>query len=360
VPPKPNVPDLPGLRAEIDRIDADILRLLNERGRVAQEVAHVKRSSNQSYYAPHREEQLLARLRELNRDGSLPDDAIAAIYREIISACRALEAELRIAYLGPEASFTHIASRRQFGSSAVYAPCPTQADIFREVERGAAHYGVVPIENSTMGVVIESLDLFARSPLTILGEILLGVTHNLLSNCSLEAIQRVYSHRQAFAQCREWLAQHLPNVDRFEISSTAEAARRAATEDGTAAIASELAAETYSLTILHRHIEDSPDNTTRFLVVGSHEVEPTGDDKTSLLFTVRHEVGALVRVLNEFAAHGINVMTLQSRPSRIRSWEYLFFADLAGHAKDDAVKAALSQIEPLCLYVKVLGAYPRG
>jgi chorismate mutase/prephenate dehydratase len=271
-----------------------------------------------------------------------------------------LEAELRIAFFGAEASFTHIASRRQFGSSAIYVARPTQADVFREVERGDCLYGVVPIENSTNGVVIESLDLFARSSLRILGEILLPVAHNLLSNSPMEAIERVYSHPQALAQCREWLNAHLPRVEKFEISSTSEAARRVAQESGSAAIASELAAEKYGVNILHTHIEDSIENVTRFFVIGPHAAEPTGNDKTTLLFSIRDEVGSLVRVLERFSKYGIDLTNLVSRPSRIRSWEYLFFADVSGHVKDASLEAALAEVEQVCLYLKVLGSYPCG
>jgi len=352
-------PPLESLRAKIDAVDKEIVRLLNERARLAREVGERKRLSQQDIFAPDREEQLLDRIVQAN-DNVLPKEALVAIYREIISACRSLEAELRIAYFGAEASFTHIASRQRFGASAIYVPQPTQEEVFRQVERGECHYGVVPIENSTMGVVSESLDLFVRSPLRILGEILLPVVHNLLSKERLEDIRRVYSHRQALMQCREWLNAHLPHAEKMETASTSEAAKRCASEPGSAAIASELAAEYYNVPILFRHIEDSTQNVTRFFIVGRGTVEPTGKDKTSLVFSVKHEVGALVRILERFAHHGLNLASIESRPSRVQQWEYLFFVDVWSHEKEPAMAAALEEIKPLCQSLRVLGSYPRG
>jgi chorismate mutase/prephenate dehydratase len=347
------------LRTKIDRIDAEIVRLLNERAGVAREIGDIKRQSQQGVFAPNREERLLDRLVQVNGD-VLPKEALIAIYREIISACRSLEANLHIAYFGAEASFTHIASRQRFGASAVYVPQPTQEEVFRHVERGDCQYGVVPIENSTMGVVIESLDLFVRSPLRILGEILLPVVHNLLSKERVEDIRRVYSHRQALMQCREWLRTHLPNAEKLEVSSTSDAAKRSAIEPGSAAIASELASECYNVPVLFRHIEDSTENVTRFFIIGRETVEPTGKDKTSLVFSVRHEVGALVKVLERFAHHGINLATIESRPSRVQKWEYLFFVDVWSHEKEPSLATALNEIKPFCQSLKVLGSYPRG
>ena len=348
------------LRAEIDRLDAEILERLNERGRLALEIGSLKHGDEQPIYAPHRERAVLARLRELNRGGVYPDEAIEAIFGEIISASRALEKPLHIAYLGPEATFTHIAARRKFGVSVVYVPQPTQQEVFREVEGCRCHYGVVPVENSTMGVVIDTLDLFSETSLRICGEVLLPITHNLLSKVPLDKVERIYSHQQAFAQCRGWLQEHLPGAERIALSSTSEAARRAAAEPNTAAIASQLAAETYGLDILAEHIEDRVDNITRFLVVGHHAAEPTGNDKTSIRFMVRHEVGALVRVLERFRDHGINLSSIESRPSRIRSWEYVFYIDVAGHADVAPLAEALREVERECQSLRVLGSYPCG
>lgn len=350
---------LESLRAEIDRIDAEIVRLLNERARIARQIGEIKRQSQKGAFVPSREEQILDRLVRLNGE-ALPKEGLIAIYREIISACRSLEANLTVAFFGSEASFTHIASRQRFGASATYVPQPTQEEVFRRVERGECQYGVVPIENSLMGVVSESLDLFVRSPLRILGEILLPVTHNLLSKEPMEKIERVYSHRQALMQCREWLRSHLPHAEKIEVSSTADAAKRCVTESGSAAIASELASEYYGVPILFRHIEDSADNVTRFFIIGRETVEPTGKDKTSLVFSVKHEVGALVRVLERFAQHGLNLAAIESRPSRVQQWEYLFFVDVCSHEKDPEMAAALEEIKPLCQSLKVLGSYPRG
>lgn len=350
---------LESLRAEIDRIDGEIVRLLSERAQVARQIGEIKRQSHQGAFVPSREEQLLDRLVQLKGE-ALPKEGLIAIYREIISACRSLEANLTVAFFGSEASFTHIASRQRFGALATYVPQPTQEEVFRRVERGECHYGVVPIENSLMGVVSESLDLFVRSPLRILGEILLPVTHNLLSREPVEKIERVYSHRQALMQCREWLRTYLPRAEKIEVSSTADAAKRCAVELGSAAIASELASEYYGVPILFRHIEDSSDNVTRFFIIGRETVEPTGRDKTSLVFSVKHEVGALVRVLERFARHGLNLAAIESRPSRIQQWEYLFFVDVCSHEKDPEMAAALEEIKPLCQSLKVLGSYPRG
>jgi chorismate mutase/prephenate dehydratase len=348
------------LRSGIDRVDGEILALLTRRAELAREVGTLKRQRGERAYAPHREEMLLDRLREMGRDAGLSPEAVTRIFREIISACRALEAPLRVAFLGPEATFTHIATHRHFGSDVHFSPQPTQADVFQQVERERADYGVVPIENSTMGVVGDTLDLFARSGLQICGEILLPVAHHLLGNATLAAVERTYSHRQAFAQCALWLRRHLPNCEQIEVGSTAEAARRAAKEPGAAAIASDLAAELYGLNILAQHIEDSSENITRFLVIGRHIAGRTGRDKTSLLFAVKHEVGALVRVLERFGSHDINLAKIESRPSRIRSWEYLFYVDVEGHTDDESLRAALAEIEAVCQFVKVLGSYPRA
>ena len=348
------------LRAQIDRLDAEILRLLTERGRAAQAIGARKSVGNQAVYAPHREQEVLARLRALNTDGVYPDAAIEAVFREIISASRALEEPLRVAYLGPEASYTHLASHQHFGTSTQLIARATQEDVFREVERKGCHYGVVPVENSTMGVVIDTLDLFAPSSLQVCAEIIMPVSHALLSNSALDEIERVYSKEQAFAQCRRWLSERLPRAERVAMSSTSEAARRAATDPGAAAISSGLAAELYGLDTVEDHIEDDADNVTRFFVIGHHSAEPTGRDKTSIRFAIRDEVGALVHVLERFQSRGLNLSSIESRPSRLKSWDYVFYVDVAGHVKDEPVRAALSEVAEHCLSVKVLGSYPRA
>ncbi|MDA1190579.1 MAG: prephenate dehydratase [Candidatus Poribacteria bacterium] len=356
------VPDdrLTKLRDKIDSLDAQILALLNERGRTAQEIGALKEGNRQAIYAPHRERQVLTRLSELNRGGVYPDGSVRAIFGEIISASRALETPMRVAYLGPEASFCHLAARQKLGASADFLPQPTQREIFREVELRRCDYGVVPVENSTMGIVVDSLDLFASSPLKICGEILLPVTHNLLSKSKLEDVKRVYSHQQALSQCRGWLREHLPGIEQIALSSTSEAARRCVSEVDAAAISSAFAAETYGLDILQDHVEDLAENVTRFLIIGHHCAEPTGEDKTTLRFMLRHEPGALVRVLERFREGGFNVTSIQSRPSRVKTWEYVFFAEVVGHADRQPLKDALVEIQSVCTSVDVLGSYQRG
>ncbi|GIX06237.1 MAG: P-protein [Candidatus Poribacteria bacterium] len=353
--------DLETLRRRIDEIDASIVRLLAERGRLAQRIGTFKEARRRAIYAPERERCVLDRVRELNRkEGVFSDAAVAAIYREIISATRALERRLRIAYFGDAGSFTHLAARRHFGEQVDYLSQPTQRDVFRSVERNEADYGVVPVENSTQGVVIETLDLFSDSPLKICGEILLQVHHQLAATCPLEAVRVVYSHQQALAQCRNWLSTHLPQVAQIVEASTSAAAKRAGQEPNAAAICSRLAADIYGLQIVAENIEDRVENLTRFLVIGHHAADPSGEDKTSIQFMVKDEVGALVRVLERFRDHGVNLTSIDSRPSRRRSWEYLFYVDLEGHAETPPLSDALREIEPYCLSVRVLGSYPRG
>ena len=352
--------DLRAHRDNIDRIDAEILALLTQRGAEALAIGRLKHGRSQAVYAPDREQAVFDRLRGLNADGVYSDEAVTAIYREIISASRALETPLRIAYFGPEASFTHIAARGRFGVSVEYDPQGAQADVFREVEHRRSDYGVVPVANSTMGVVIDTLDLFADSPLRICGEIHLPIAHNLLSRSAIDDVRCIYSHQQAFAQCREWLRERVPGVEQIIVSNTAEAARRAAEEAGVAAVSSRLAADVYGLDVLVEHIEDKADNVTRFLVIGRHGVRATGSDKTSLRFTVPNRPGALVRVLEEFGRREIDLTKVESRPSPDRSWDYVFYADVAGHADAEPLSLALQEVEQVCQSLKVLGSYPRA
>jgi chorismate mutase / prephenate dehydratase len=352
--------DLTSHRDNIDRIDAEILALLNERGESALAIGRLKHGKSQAVYAPDREQAVFARLRELNADGVYPDASVVAIYREVISASRALETPLRISYFGPAASFTHIAARGQFGVSVEYQPEAVQADVFREIEHRRSDYGVVPVANSTMGVVIDTLDLFATSPLQICGEIHLPIAHNLLSQARIEDVRCIYSHQQAFAQCREWLRSHLPGVEQITVSNTAEAARRASQEEGVAAVSSRLAADEYGLNVLVEHIEDKADNVTRFLVIGRHAVKPTGNDKTSVRFTLANQPGSLVRVLEQFGRHGIDLTKVESRPSPDRSWDYVFYADVTGHVDAEPLSQALPEVEKVCQTLKVLGSYPRA
>jgi chorismate mutase/prephenate dehydratase len=347
------------LREQIDRLDAKILTLVNRRARLASRIGHAKCQDGASAYIPSREQQIFARLATLNQ-GPLANEAIQAIYREIISASRALEQRLRIAYFGPEATFTHMAAREQFGSQATFIPVATIPQVFAEVERGEADYGVVPIENSSEGAVAITLDMFVESNLRIIAERFLEIRHCLLSKAPRqERIKRVLAHPQALAQCRRWLTTHLSGVRTEEVASNARAAELAVKDPQVAAIASRFAAEHYGLNILAKNIQDQAANFTRFAVLGreSQPLPPTGHDKTSLLLSVRDEVGVLYRTLKPFADNAINLVRIESRPFKGRPWEYLFFIDVEGHVTDEPLARALREIGPLCLQVKVLGSY---
>jgi chorismate mutase/prephenate dehydratase len=356
--------DLDELRRAIDAVDDRLLGLLNERARLVRSVAAWKEAHARPFYVPERERQVIDRLGADN-SGPFPTEAIAPVFREIMSACLSLEQRLRVAYLGPEATFTHQASRSRFGLSARYLPAATIAGVFAEVEKGLADLGVVPVENSTEGVVSHTLDVFMESELSIHQEIVIGVSHCLLTRAAgLADVRKVYSHPQAIAQCRAWLGTNLPDAAKIEVASTALAARLARDDPEAAAVASELAAQLYDLPVARRRIEDERVNVTRFLVVGPHldasATRPTGNDKTSLMFTLRDRPGGLYHALQPFAAHGVNLSRIESRPSRRRAWDYVFFIDLDGHADDDGVRAALFEFRASCELVKILGSYPRA
>jgi chorismate mutase/prephenate dehydratase len=346
-------------RRQLDEIDGKIVKLLNERTKRVLEIAKIKAEQNAQFYVPAREKKVLEEIRAKN-EGPLSDAAIKAIYREILSAMRSVQASLTVAYFGPEATFTHLAARQMFGSFIEYKPAATIRDVFTEVERGRADYGVVPVENSTEGVVTRTLDTFVESDLKISAEILMEVSHHLLANCRLEEVKKVYSFSQAFAQCRTWLESNLPGAELVEVSSTSRAAQITANEANAAAVASELAAEIYGIKVLVPRIEDSAGNVTRFIVIGREISDPSGDDKTSIMFSVKDRVGALYDSLKPFAKYGINLTKIESRPSRKKPWEYIFFVDLLGHCKSENVAAALEQLSEACLFVKVLGSYPCG
>ena len=351
---------IPALRQQIDRVDDQLLRLLNRRARFALEIARQKARTNSGVYAPGREKGVIARLARAN-PGPLPERLVRAIFREIISASRSLEQRLGVAYLGPAATYTHLAARRQFGAAADYRPAATVADVFHDVESGRADLGVVPVENSTEGMVAHTLDLLVESPLRICAEVSLPVRHCLLAHAgaTLATIKRVVAHPQALAQCRRWLGRELPHARTEQEASNAAAAERAGKESGTAAIAAEAAAETYGLAVIAQAIQDEPGNLTRFLVLGQHDAEqPSGDDKTSLVMSVRDEVGILARMLRPFAAHGIDLIKIESRPLRERPWEYFFFLDLKGHRRERRVQRALAAVDRTALRLKVLGSYP--
>jgi len=350
------------LRDRIDKLDQQIQALINERGEVAQEVAKLKESSGKdaAFYRPEREAQVLREILARNK-GPIPDEEMARLFREIMSVCLALEMPMTIGYLGPEGTFTQAAALKHFGHSVNTAPLGTIDDVFREVESGSAHYGVVPVENSTEGVINHTLDRFMNSSLNICGEVELRVHHNLMGRMKDTAdISRVYSHQQSLAQCREWLDQNLSGIERVAVSSNAKAARIAKDEQGAAAIASDIAASIYELDILHKNIEDWPDNTTRFLIIGRQETPASGSDKTSLLVSTMNKPGALHRLLNPLASNGISMSRIESRPSRMTMWDYVFFIDVEGHKDDKQLATALAELEKEAAMLKVLGSYPKA
>jgi chorismate mutase/prephenate dehydratase len=349
------MPDLEKLRREIDRLDDELVRLLNERASLAQQVGALKNGA--PAYRPEREAGILRRVSEGAR-GPLSAPRIAAVFREIISACRALEEPIRVTYLGPEGTFSEQAVRKHFGAAVDALAEASVDEAFRRCESGAAQFTVVPVENSTEGVVGRTLDLLLATPLAICGEVELRVQQNLLGRAEAKAIRRIYSHSQSLAQCAGWLAQHLPGVEKVAVASNAEAASRAAREDGAGAIAGEAAAGRYGLQVLARAIEDSPNNTTRFLVLGSVLAEPTGRDRTSLVMSAENKPGAVHALLTPLARHGVSMTRIESRPSKNRLWEYVFFIDLEGHQRDAAVAQALGELKDKAPFLKVLGSYP--
>src|SRR5215475_2438413 len=345
------------IRIQIDRIDTELLRLLNERADLVHEIGTIKKNAGLPIYAPEREESLLQGLIQKNK-GRLPAEAIRAIYREIMSASLALEKDLTIAFLGTEATWTHQAARSKFGLSVKYTPESSISDVFARVTRGTADYGVVPIENSLEGAVNHTLDVFMDSELKICAQILLRIENNFLSNAAREKITRIYSHPQVFGQCRKWLQANAHDMEWVEVSSTTKAAELAATEVGAAALAGAMAAEVYGLQTLEKSIQDSPNNTTRFLVISHATCPPTGRDKTSLMFCVQDRVGALYYAIEPFNRLKLSMSKIESRPSKRKNWEYFFFVDIEGHCEDDLVKQAIRELEQHCTFVKVLGSYP--
>ncbi len=351
---------LKALRKTIDRLDERIVALLNRRATAAQRIGRWKRAHADEVYVPAREKKVLAHVHGVNR-GPLSRTALTAVYREIMSSALALERPLRVAFLGPAATYTHQAARARFGTSVDYVDCETLGDIFDSVQAGQADYGVVPVENSTEGTVTHALDQFTGTPLKICAEIYLPIAHNLMARRGTRGrLRRILSKPEVFGQCRNWLRSEMPGVELTPVSSTARAAEIAAREKGVAAIASRLAADLHHLEILAPDIQDLSGNTTRFLVIGRSYGRPTGDDKTSLLFSVRHRAGSLHRALESFRKHGINMTRIESRPSRVKAWEYVFFVDIEGHAGDPKVGKALRDLESHCIFMTVLGAYPRA
>ena len=344
------------LRDRIDALDEQVLALINERGRLAQAVGHLK---NGIIYKPEREAQVVARLQAAN-PGPVSAESVAVVFKEIMSACRSLEQRLTIAYLGPEGTFSEAAAVKHFGHAAKGLPCASIDEVFRSVERGEAHYGVAPVENSTEGAVSRTLDLMLGTSLNICGEVLLRVRQHLMRKLpTLQGIQVVYSHAQSLAQCHEWLAKNLPGVETVPVSSNGEAARLASEDPHAGAIGSELAAEHYGLHIIGRDIEDDANNTTRFLVLGREMVAPSGRDKTSVVLSTKNRPGALLDILTPLSERRIGLTKLESRPARNGAWEYVFYLDLEGHRDNVDIQDALADLEARCAFLKVLGAYPR-
>lgn len=347
-------------RNKIDSIDDQLLRLLAQRAAVAKEIGKIKARKGEDIFASNREQEIVNRLMSKN-DGPLPDEALEDIFSAIFTSCRFLQKRIEVVYFGPEATFTHQAAIRHFGRNARFTGVPSIKDVFTEVERKRADFGVVPIENSTEGVVNHTLDMFVDSDLKIIAEREEPISENLMNvSGNIKAIKTIYSHPQALAQCRKWLDTHLPSVTIHESASTADAAVRATLDGSCAAIASLLAARIYHLKPVALNIEDSPENATRFLVIGHTTPAPTGKDKTSVLFSVRDRVGALYEMLTPFRKANINLTKIESRPTKAKAWQYIFFVDFIGHIVEKRVQSALADLRRKCTYLKVLGSYPYG
>jgi chorismate mutase/prephenate dehydratase len=365
--PSPAGSGLESIRERIDAVDAELHALINERARLAQRVGISKHAAGHTvdFYRPEREAQVLRQALDRNRTGRGPlrDEEILRLFREIMSACLAQQEPLKVGFLGPEGTFTQQAVYKQFGHSVRALPLTSIEEVFHEVESGTADFGVVPIENSSEGTVNSTLDMFLISPLGICGEVELRIHHNLMGQMTaLDRVQRICAHPQALAQCRGWLSDHMTGVERVPVASNAEGARRARDEDGTAAIGPMAAAEVYGLNVLVPEIEDRPDNTTRFLVIGRKAFPPSGEDKTTLLVSAAHTAapGALFRLLEPFAKHAISMTRIESRPSRRRKWDYVFFIDLEGHASVEPLASALAELKDRTSLCRVLGSYPRA
>lgn len=357
--------DLHRLRQHIDEIDERLLKLFNRRAQCAVEVAEVKRARSEddesiSFFRPDREAQVIQRLKQLN-EGPLSDDEIGRLIREVMSACLALEQPLKIAYLGPEGTFTQSAALKHFGHSVSTVPMSSIPDVFNSVDSGHADYGLVPVENSTEGVVSHTLDMFIDSDLKVCGEVEIPIHHHLANQSQdFSQIRYIYSHQMSFAQCRRWLNQNLPGIERIPVSSNAEAARLAREENDAAAICGRPAVEKFDLKICRENIEDMADNTTRFVIIGRHEVDASGNDKTSILVSTRNVPGALLGLLQPLADNGISMNKIESRPAQGRKWAYVFFIDIDGHQQDEDVIRALDALRAQSSLFKILGSYPRA
>ena len=350
---------LDDLRKKVDELDEQIVRLISQRAQVVHQIGQVKARGNHAVYAPAREDAVYRHVTEAN-EGPLPDSVLRAVYREIISGCLALERPIRVAYLGPEGTFTHNAARAKFGDSANYLPTASIDDVFTEVERDRADYGVVAVENSTGGGIHATLTRFLTSPLNVCAEIAQAIHHALMAQCPMAEVKRVYSKGEVLGQTRVWLQTHLPGVEQMDVASTSVAAERASHEPGTAAIGNASLAQLHGLNVLYDGIEDYAHNVTRFFVLGKHMSEPTGDDKTAVLCSVKDKAGALYDLLTPFKEHGISLTKIESFPSPDAAWQYYFFIDILGHPKDAEVGRALAQVQEECVSFKILGGFPRS
>ncbi len=351
---------LDDMRKKIDDVDLEILKLLNERTGYVLEIGRLKAKDNLPYYRPDRERKIFERL-ESNNSGPFPNSAIKNVFREIMSASLSLEKPLKIAFLGPVATFTHQASLQHFGLSGQFVPKRNIAEVFEDVEKGRADFGVVPIENSTEGVVTHTLDMFVKSELKISAEIMLEVSLCLMNKSGkTEDIKKVCSHPNPLAQCKGWLKNNLPDAVLHDVSSTALAAQMAVDDTAVAAVASAAAANLYNLRVIEQGVEDTQSNYTRFLIISRIESPVTGNDKTSLVFAIKDSPGALYKMLRPFADRGLNLTKIESRPTKTKAWEYLFFVDLDGHISDENVKMAVEELAPVCSFLKALGSYPKS
>ncbi len=349
------------LRGEIDQLDARLVELLNRRAEIVVQIGHQKRAHSVPIYAPHREQEVLQRVLALNR-GPLPDRTIEGVFRELMSGSFVLEHPIRVGYLGPPGSFSHVAATAQFGSSVDLVDFPDIRAVFAQVRRGHARYGIVPIENSTIGGVVDTLDAFAgaREEISVYAEVLVSIRHNLLANGPADRIRRIHSRPEVFAQCREWLTAHFPAAELISESSSSHAVLLARDAPDAAAIGSDLAGRLYGVNTLFADVEDDANNVTRFFVLAREAAEATGDDKTSIMFITRHEPGALVKVLDVFYRAGINLTHIDKRPSRKKNWTYTFFVDAEGHRTDPALISAIESAQVLCQELAILGSYPRA
>ncbi len=354
-----NQASLESLRGQIDALDTRIVQLLNDRARIAQQIGEIKRKTNTGVYHPDRESQVYRRIASENK-GPLPNASLTAIYRELMACSRALERPFRVSYLGPLGTFSYVAARKNFGPSVDYMPQRTIEAVFREVAMNRVDYGLVPVENSTEGGIRETLQMFLEFDVKVCAELVLPIHHSLLSSSPEESIQKIYSKPQVFLQCKNWLSNHFAQAELLEVGSTTEAARLAQKEANSAAVAHEEVAELYNLNVLYKNIEDNPANITRFFILGEGYPGPSGQDKTAIMCYIKNQVGALYGLLNPFKKYCINLTSIESLPSRKKTWDYSFYIEFEGHVSEPKVSKALNKVKKRCLELKVLGSFPRA